>query len=47
VGQLTLVLAATLCVALLRRFQPVLPRPIVIDVAAAYLAVTGRLDHSH
>jgi hypothetical protein len=41
VGQLTLVLAATLLVLLLRRYQLVLPRPIVVDVAAAFLVGLG------
>jgi hypothetical protein len=41
VGQLTLVLAATLLVVLLRRFKLLLPRPIVVDVAAAFLVGLG------
>jgi hypothetical protein len=40
-GQLTLVLAAIAVVVLLRRFQLVLPRPIVVDVAAAFLVGLG------
>jgi len=41
VGQLTLVLAATSLVLLLRRFKLLLPRPIVVDVAAAFLVGLG------
>jgi hypothetical protein len=41
VGQLSLVLAAMLFVLLLRRFQLVLPRPIVVDGTAAFLVGLG------
>jgi HupE / UreJ protein len=41
IGQLTLVIAATLLVVLLRRFQLALPRPIVVDVASAFLVGLG------
>jgi hypothetical protein len=41
IGQLTLVIAATLLVVLLRRLQLALPRPIVVDVASAFLVGLG------
>jgi hypothetical protein len=41
IGQLTLVIAATLLVVLLRRLRLALPRPIVVDVASAFLVGLG------
>jgi hypothetical protein len=41
VGQLTLVLSATLIVVLLRKYKWALPRPIVVDVASAFLVGLG------
>jgi hypothetical protein len=41
IGQLTLVSAATLLVVLLRKLQLALPRPIVVDVASAFLVGLG------
>jgi hypothetical protein len=40
-GQLTLVIAATLLVVLLRKLRLALPRPIVVDVASAFLVGLG------
>ncbi len=40
-GQLTLVVGATLLVVALRRFKLALPRPIVVDVASAFLVGLG------
>ncbi len=40
-GQLTLVIGATLLVVLLRRMKWALPRPIVVDVASAFLVGLG------
>lgn len=40
-GQLTLVVGATLLVVLLRRWHMSLPRPIVVDVASAFLVGLG------
>ncbi|MDB6104378.1 MAG: HupE/UreJ family protein [Gammaproteobacteria bacterium] len=41
IGQLTLVIAATLLVVLLRKLRLALPRPIVVDVASAFLVGLG------
>ncbi|HWM67827.1 MAG TPA: HupE/UreJ family protein [Steroidobacteraceae bacterium] len=41
IGQLTLVIAATLLVVLLRKRRLELPRPIVVDVASAFLVGLG------
>jgi len=41
IGQLTLVVGATLLVLLLRRYRLALPRPIVVDVASAFLVGLG------
>jgi hypothetical protein len=41
IGQLTLVAGATLLVVLLRRYRLALPRPIVVDVASAFLVGLG------
>jgi hypothetical protein len=41
IGQLTLVIAATLLVVLLRKLRLELPRPIVVDVASAFLVGLG------
>ena len=41
IGQLTLVLAATLLVVALSRLKLALPRPIVVDVASAFLVGLG------
>jgi len=41
IGQLTLVVGATLLVVLLRRYRLALPRPIVVDVASAFLVGLG------
>ncbi len=41
IGQLTLVLAATLLVVALSRLKLALPRPIVVDVSAAFLVGLG------
>jgi hypothetical protein len=41
IGQLTLVIGATLLVVLLRKFRLALPRPIVVDVASAFLVGLG------
>jgi hypothetical protein len=41
VGQLTLVLSATLLVAALARWRMALPRPIVVDVSSAFLVGLG------
>jgi len=41
IGQLTLVSAATLRVVLLRKLRLALPRPIVVDVASAFLVGLG------
>jgi HupE / UreJ protein len=41
VGQLALVAGATLLVVGLRRFRLALPRPIVVDVASAFLVALG------
>jgi hypothetical protein len=41
IGQLTLVLAATLLVLTLSRLKLALPRPIVVDVSAAFLVGLG------
>ena len=41
VGQLTLVIGATLIVAILGRYRLALPRPIVVDVASAFLVGLG------
>jgi len=40
-GQLSLVVGATLLVMALRKYRLTLPRPIVVDVAAAFLAGLG------
>jgi HupE/UreJ protein len=40
-GQLTLVVTATLLVVALRRVKFTLPRPIVVDVASAFLVGLG------
>jgi hypothetical protein len=40
-GQLTLVIGATLVVLLLTRYKLALPRPIVVDVASAFLVGLG------
>jgi hypothetical protein len=40
-GQLTLVIGATLLVVLLRRYKLALPRPIVVDVCSAFLVGLG------
>jgi hypothetical protein len=41
IGQLTLVVGATLVVLLLRKLRLALPRPIVVDVASAFLVGLG------
>jgi hypothetical protein len=41
IGQLTLVIGATLLVVLLRKLRLALPRPIVVDVASAFLVGLG------
>ena len=41
IGQISLVAAATLCVVLLRKAHLALPRPIVVDVASAFLVGLG------
>lgn len=41
IGQLTLVVGATLLVVLLRKHRLALPRPIVVDVASAFLVGLG------
>jgi hypothetical protein len=41
IGQLTLVLAVVAAVALLSRLRLALPRPLVVDVASAFLAAMG------
>ncbi len=41
IGQITLVLAATLLVAALARMRMALPRPIVVDVSSAFLVSLG------
>jgi len=41
IGQLTIVLGVTLLVLLLRRLKFVLPRPIVVDMASAFLVGIG------
>jgi hypothetical protein len=41
IGQLTLVVGATLLVVLLRKLRFALPRLIVIDVASAFLVGLG------
>ena len=41
IGQLTLVLCATLLVVALRKFELALPRPIVVDVGSAFLVGLG------
>ena len=41
IGQLTLVIGATLLVVLLRKYRLALPRPIVVDVASAFLVGLG------
>jgi hypothetical protein len=41
VGQLSIVIALTGFVMLLQRFRLALPRPIVVDVAAAMLVAIG------
>jgi hypothetical protein len=41
IGQLTLVLAVTLFVMLLAKLKLSLPRPIVVDVASAFLVGLG------
>jgi hypothetical protein len=41
IGQLTLVIGATLLVMLLRKLRLALPRPIVVDVASAFLVGLG------
>ncbi len=41
IGQLTLVLAVVGCVALLVRLKLALPRPLVVDLASAFLAAMG------
>jgi len=41
VGQLTLVVGATLLVVALRQLKLALPRPIVVDVASAFLVGLG------
>src|SRR5712671_6640991 len=41
IGQLTLVIGATLLVVLLRKLRLALPRPIVVDVASAFLVCLG------
>ena len=41
IGQLTLVVGATLLVMLLRKYRLALPRPIVVDVASAFLVGLG------
>ncbi|MDP9011423.1 MAG: HupE/UreJ family protein [Pseudomonadota bacterium] len=40
-GQLTLVIGATLLVVVLRKFRLALPRPVVVDVASAFLVGLG------
>jgi hypothetical protein len=41
IGQLILVVGATLLVATLARYKLALPRPLVVDVASAFLVVLG------
>jgi hypothetical protein len=41
IGQLTLMLAVVAAVALLSRLRLALPRPLVVDVASAFLAAMG------
>jgi HupE / UreJ protein len=41
IGQLTLVIGATLLVVLLRKLRLALPRPIVVDVGSAFLVGLG------
>lgn len=41
IGQLTLVVGATLLVAALAKYKVALPRPVVVDVASAFLVALG------
>jgi HupE / UreJ protein len=41
IGQLTLVIGATMLVLILKRFRLALPRPIVVDVASTFLVALG------
>ena len=41
IGQLTLVVGATVLVALLAKYKFTLPRPLVVDVASSFLVALG------
>ena len=41
IGQLILVVGATLLVAILSKYRFALPRPLVVDVASSFLVALG------